>query len=1550
MNVRRISLIFMSHYQFQWKCILLVYYGILYKCLLFTFTCTNLFHITNACQSITTIKITEYSTEQFLHPANFNTIHHSAWPMNPTNSQLLSVNLSEILLQNLHLTLDDINSPLYFSDVEQSEPFVIRRRINDDQTKSFWYELTSIIPINRETICDVKRYPERVSISQLCCSATTTTRPTTLLLTDSVIRSGNIHSLNGPCCVFLGITVASSNTYFLRVDITDVNDNSPKFQDLIFGKSLINKQDNYGRFLISIMENTPPGRWIPLPKAIDLDEGVNAFIQYSIRLPNNEHLWSEYFKLIDNVQNSNIEANEIPTKVYLNGDTNEFSAMAADYNGPGLLILKTLDREVVSSFTFVLIANDMGQPYSRSSSLNIWLRILDENDNPPVFQKSEFHIEVNENKAGIPLLNIRVNDSDIDSNARLSYFLRPVSGINQVNPEYLRNHIQLLPSVEGVSLRISQPLDYEVQSQLTFEVVCVDQGQPALSASTLIKLTVLNMNDNPPIIKFYHHGQPLDSNYAQISVYENEFGNQSTENQILCHVHVTDLDDDLNNIQCSLEGNKNKQFELREVTTNRLVQKRKIFELITIISLDRESIPQHTLVIRCQDGTSESSLVGRNQLQIIVKDRNDNAPKFTQEHYRGHVKENAANTYVTLMNLNSEPMINTVRNAIHATDLDTGLNGQVTYSLEPLYISNQVASIQNYTDKHKEDSLLFGKSQAQQNAKTDAAKLIDNSTDDTEQYLKKRDPVHDTRKDVESFYIDPINGQLRTRVELDCEQQNVYYFTVVATDQAIPPDKRHTATALVTITVDDENDNPPVLEQRHYIFDISEGLPRHSLVGQIKSTDADRTKENRYITYEIRDVVNINASNLLFIEPNTGILRTRKILDREEIQQIPFIVIARNEKPKSKFPSSSSSPSLSPSDVNRTLFYDEASVTINIIDQNDNAPIMLHHSQTIPYTGVNDGGGLHRQAKQFQQPSIIDLKYNLNSKDPFNSCIEFPYYFIDADEKENAQIDVSLETNPYFEFRLDNTIICKISKEDPPLGQYTIHVIAQDRPLDSTKSLKRRYAIRMHIVNEQLQTVESQMNIPNNNIDSNALPLPSGGSSTHPAKWLQSLRSDVKDKKDLHFDNQYSKKISDSVNYYQPHQLSDIGDESSHRFGLSTMTIVAVLISVAGLLCLLLIGAVIAMKRLTPHSSNEVQVCMQKNNERERDRPGISVWNMTSYPSPDFNLNVDSGKFVEHHLGCSTNKYLGQNPANSFGNDLVNHPHHPSYPSTTTPTTHTTFDGTIQRFSPVSVGSLYGSVKYFAQPITIPATFKPSKQLKSPNEIALCNNSQSDLDNKRNSTLSKSCDELRMLTGSVNNNNMRSQNVTTPTYNDHITLNSDQIYTIKCQSVKPKYHEMNNNNRQSTVKISDEHITHSNGKPEQRIWLLSNINNSISNSNNNNNNHKSGFIVPSNDISDYQQLEQVKLPSMLRRQGPGEFSSKSGGNNDEKSNTDTIISMSNDNNNNNSINNNNSNNCSNNYHVIRQTTPYNQLTQKTVPGTLLPARSVKCLNLQKSFV
>lgn len=366
-----------SFFHIKLNLMLFNYYYNFFQFWIVFYICTYLPHLYDGCQSIANIKITEYSNEQFINQSNFNTIH-SSWPINPINSQL-SINLSDILLQNLHLSIDDINGPLYFSDVEQSEPFIIRRRLNDDHSKFPWYELTSMIPVNRETICDIKRYPERISISQLCCSTNTRTAAaattTTITNMEANLHSKNMYTFNDPCCMFLDITISSKGTYFLRIDINDLNDNAPKFQELIFGKSLINKHDNYGRFVINIIENTPNGRWIPLPKATDLDEGLNAYVQYSIKLPNNEPVWNDYFKLIDNVQNSNIDKVSIPTKVYLNTDTNEFSALATDYNGPGLLILKTLDREEISSFSFILVATDMGQPFPRSSSLNIWLRV-----------------------------------------------------------------------------------------------------------------------------------------------------------------------------------------------------------------------------------------------------------------------------------------------------------------------------------------------------------------------------------------------------------------------------------------------------------------------------------------------------------------------------------------------------------------------------------------------------------------------------------------------------------------------------------------------------------------------------------------------------------------------------------------------------------------------------------------------------------------------------------------------------------------------------------------------------------------------------------------------------------------------------------------------------------------------------------------------------------------------------------------------------------------------------------------------------------------------
>ncbi|OON19062.1 cadherin domain protein, partial [Opisthorchis viverrini] len=254
--------------------------------------------------------------------------------------------------------------------------------------------------------------------------------------------------------------------------------------------------------------------------------------------------------------------------------------------------------------------------------------------------------------------------------------------------------------------------------------------------------------------------------------------------------------------------------------------------------------------------------------------------------------------------------------------------------------------------------------------------------------------------------------------------------------------------------VRDENDNPPVMEKRHYVFKVKENLPRHSRVGQIHTTDADVSPENRRTVYELRDIVNINASQMLFIESHTGVIRTRKVLDREEIQQIPFVVIARNEFPSPMQQTLRDSIRVH-STMNNSKLYDEASVTVEVEDENDNAPVMLAR-------------GSDRQSSTTDSLSTIaDITFNTNIKIQRSPCVEFPYYFADADDQSNGEVDVVMEPNPYFEFRLANTLICQISDSAPPVGQSNLRITVSDRPSDSSKVLRRRFTVRMHVIREE---------------------------------------------------------------------------------------------------------------------------------------------------------------------------------------------------------------------------------------------------------------------------------------------------------------------------------------------------------------------------------------------------------------------------------------------------------------------------------------------------
>lgn len=270
----------------------------------------------------------------------------------------------------------------------------------------------------------------------------------------------------------------------------------------------------------------------------------------------------------------------------------------------------------------------------------------------------------------------------------------------------------------------------------------------------------------------------------------------------------------------------------------------------------------------------------------------------------------------------------------------------------------------------------------------------------------------------------------------------------------------------------------------------------------------------------------------------TGIIRTRKILDREEVSQIPFTLTARNKKPS--YAKNTFNPiSFATHEGTSNLLFDEASVTVNVLDVNDNAPIMLHQNQ--PVTPTNP------------PPVVVDLDFQTIINSDGNHCIEFPYYFIDPDDGPNGEVQVKLETNPYFEFRLDNSLICRIGDQPPPTGQMNLYVVATDRPKVEEEQLHRRYAIRMHIINAEFESNGLVRNPVEQ--DGGSRPASTGGTAL--------TRNPLED--------------ANRLRNQPPAPSSRKGKYISLSSGV-TVAVVAILVAVSGLLCLLLLGIVITLK------------------------------------------------------------------------------------------------------------------------------------------------------------------------------------------------------------------------------------------------------------------------------------------------------------------------------------------------------------------------------------
>ncbi|XP_034267190.1 protocadherin-7 isoform X6 [Pantherophis guttatus] len=372
---------------------------------------------------------------------------------------------------------------------------------------------------------------------------------------------------------------ARSSQAILRVLITDVNDNSPRFEKSVYEADLA--------------ENSSPGTPILQLRAADADAGVNGQIEY----------------------------------VFGAATESVRRLLRLDEASGWLSVLHRIDREEVSQLRFTVMARDRGQP-PKNDKATVVLTIRDENDNVPTIDIRKIgRIPLRDGVATVaedvlvdtPIALVQVSDRDEGENGVVTctvvgdvpFQLKPASE-GEGEPQNKRKYF----------LHTSAPLDYEALRDYNVVIVAVDSGSPSLSSNNSLLVRVADTNDNPPIFS-----QP---------VLEVPFPENNAPGERVATVLATDADSGKNaELAYSLEPSP----LAAETPAGLFTIDPDSGDVRVQAVLDREQRDAYEFQVTARD-KGLPSLQGSALVVVRVADRNDNEPRFMQDVFTFYVKEN----------------------------------------------------------------------------------------------------------------------------------------------------------------------------------------------------------------------------------------------------------------------------------------------------------------------------------------------------------------------------------------------------------------------------------------------------------------------------------------------------------------------------------------------------------------------------------------------------------------------------------------------------------------------------------------------------------------------------------------------------------------------------------------------------------------------------------------------------------------------------------------------------------------------------------------------
>ncbi len=529
-----------------------------------------------------------------------------------------------------------------------------------------------------------------------------------------------------------------------------------------------------------------------------------------------------------------------------------------------ITLIQTIDRESLDAFRLTIQASDG----INSNQQLLEILLLDENDNPPVFEDDIYQILLSESSpVGVSVIQVDALDQDEGSNSDISYSIR---GGNQAGAFTIN-------TTTGVILT-AMTLDFETIDSYTLVITAQDGGVPRLSGTTVVVITVSDIADNAPV---------FDPDSATITTAEDT--QPGTEVYIAMATDADAFDEIVYNLLSETD-----HFDVLasgEVILTRL--------------LDREAVNTHLLVIEASDGVFNSTFL----LTVAVDDIDDNPPTFEQDNYLITVPEN-----ITLGEILQ----------LATFDPDLGINARAEYEIIDGDLTNQfaIAAISVNTSAISVVGLLDRETQSEyellvvarspQNPSLNDSATVRIIVSDINEHPQFEAPMfqfsvqenatigttvavlqatdEDFGSNSELSYLllsaaPPGNfeltstGAIVVSRQLDRENVTNYELAVMAEDNGAPP---LSAMTTVLITVIDVNDNPPVFTEGAMSVTLQENSPPGSPVVTTAAQDPDEGT-NQEIIYSV-------SPDSFTIGPQTGELTTAALFDFES-NSTSFVVI-----------------------------------------------------------------------------------------------------------------------------------------------------------------------------------------------------------------------------------------------------------------------------------------------------------------------------------------------------------------------------------------------------------------------------------------------------------------------------------------------------------------------------------------------------------------------------------------------------------------------------------------------------------------------------------